>query len=345
MPSIFKRSNGIYYFLSDEEKGKRRWKTTGETRKSLALKKILWMHNGLDEKSPDESKSHTPKISLKKFIAEFIYYAQSIYAQGTVDIYEKSLDKFRTLVGDIPLTQVSERHIDLYKVSRLKNISPVTVNLELRTLRAAFYKALKWKLISENPFKCVSLCKIDEQVPAYLCYHDFKTLLSKISEKWFRDIILVAAMTGMRRGEILNLVWSDVDLKNKVILIQSHHKLRTKCGKKRIIPMNNDIYSLLVSLTETKKSEYVFSIGGEKISGRLVTMRFKRYICKFKLNTRLHFHSLRHTFASWLVQEGASIYEVQKLLGHSNISVTQIYSHLAPNQLHNAVNKINVSLN
>ena len=54
----------------------------------------------------------------------------------------------------------------------------------------------------------------------------------------------------------------------------------------------------------------------------------------------LHFHSLRHTFASWLVQEGVSLYEVQRLLGHSNISVTEIYAHLQPCQLHSAVNKL-----
>ncbi len=63
------------------------------------------------------------------------------------------------------------------------------------------------------------------------------------------------------------------------------------------------------------------------------------------MSEKLHFHSLRHTFATWLVQEGVSIYEVQQLLGHSSISVTQVYSHLAASELHGAVNKIQVVLN
>jgi site-specific recombinase XerD len=62
-------------------------------------------------------------------------------------------------------------------------------------------------------------------------------------------------------------------------------------------------------------------------------------------NHRLHLHSLRHTFASWLVQDGVSLYEVQKLLGHSSIAVTEIYSHLQPEQLHETVNRLKVSLN
>ena len=63
---------------------------------------------------------------------------------------------------------------------------------------------------------------------------------------------------------------------------------------------------------------------------------------KTELNNKLHFHSLRHTFATWLVQDGVNIYEVQKLLGHSSVKVTEIYSHLVANELHNAVNKLSI---
>ena len=170
-------------------------------------------------------------------------------------------------------------------------------------------------------------------------------MISNIKEEWFKDIVFTAAMTGMRRGEILHLRWNDIDLKNRIILIQSHGKLRTKCGKKRIIPMNNNVHSLFTSLAEHKKGEFVFTLDGERIDERMVTMKFKRLIKKLELNSKLHFHSLRHTFASWLVQDGASIYEVQKLLGHSNINVTQIYSHLAAESLHKTVERISITLN
>ena len=74
-------------------------------------------------------------------------------------------------------------------------------------------------------------------------------------------------------------------------------------------------------------------------------MKLKKYVTEIGLDGKLHFHSFRHTFASWLVQDGVSLYEVQKLLGHSNIAVTQVYSHLQPEGLHSTVNKISLTLN
>ena len=91
--------------------------------------------------------------------------------------------------------------------------------------------------------------------------------------------------------------------------------------------------------------EYVLSLNGDKFAESYVTHKFKDYIRLAGLSECVHFRSLRHTFATWLVQEGVSIYEVQKLLGHSNISVTQIYSHLESSELHRAVNKIHVVMN
>ena len=92
-------------------------------------------------------------------------------------------------------------------------------------------------------------------------------------------------------------------------------------------------------------SEFVFSIRDKQIDEDMLTHLFKEYVLKAGLESRLHFHSLRHTFASWLVQDGVSLYEVQKLLGHSNIAVTQVYSHLQPEGLHSTVNRISIPLN
>jgi site-specific recombinase XerD len=92
-------------------------------------------------------------------------------------------------------------------------------------------------------------------------------------------------------------------------------------------------------------SELVFHFKGKAINPNWVSKTFKAYARKAGLNDKLHFHSLRHTFASWLVQDGVSIYEVQKLLGHSSVKVTEVYSHLAASELHGAVNRLNLNLN
>jgi site-specific recombinase XerD len=88
-------------------------------------------------------------------------------------------------------------------------------------------------------------------------------------------------------------------------------------------------------------SELVFTLEGRQITGDWFSHKLKKYLNKLNSPKKLNVHSLRHTFASWLVQSGASIYEVQKLFGHSDIKVTQIYAHLDPNELHSVVGRIN----
>jgi integrase len=250
------------------------------------------------------------------------------------------------LIGDPLLVEITAEHFDRYKSERLKRISPVTVNIELRCLRAAFNTARRWKLIERHPFVDVSMASVPRQTPTFVSPQDFQRLLEGIQEKWLRDVVVFAVLTGMRRGEILNLRWLDVDLVRRVLHIETRPGFHSKQGKRRTIPLNKTALVLLHSRRGKSASEFVFTLNDRQIFGDWVTHLFKRYVRKVGLdNDRLRFHSLRHTFASWLVQGGATLYEVQKLLGHSSPRVTEIYSHLQPEQLHDTVNRIEVPLN
>ena len=155
----------------------------------------------------------------------------------------------------------------------------------------------------------------------------------------------MALYTGMRLGELLNLQWCDVDLVSRVIHVRNSETFTTKTRKNRAIPMNDQLHALLCEMKDRRSSELVLHSQGKYLSPENVSKRFKGYIRRASLNDKLHFHSLRHTFASWLVQDGVSLYEVQKLLGHSNIAVTQVYSHLQPEGLHSTVNRITIPMN
>ena len=106
--------------------------------------------------------------------------------------------------------------------------------------------------------------------------------------------------------------------------------------------MNDGLYRVLLTRKErsSNKVPFVFHLNGHRISESYVSHRLKKAVRKAGLSDKLHFHSLRHSHASWLVQGGVSLYEVQKLLGHSSISVSEAYSHLLPDTLHDSVNKI-----
>ena len=111
-----------------------------------------------------------------------------------------------------------------------QEISRTTLNIEPRSLRAAFNIAVRWELNPHNPFKGVRLCPVDELTTPYISIGDLKTLVDRIPLGWFRDVVIVVAMTGMRRGEILNLKWNAVDLDRHLIVIQSSEDFRTKRG-------------------------------------------------------------------------------------------------------------------
>jgi integrase len=333
---LFKRSNGFYYILFEEE-GHRCWKSTRCTFKADALKVLTQFEELLNTK---------PKTAnLAQFTADFLEFAEVNYAKPTVDIATIALRHLQQIAGDCLLTSLTPKHLDLYKTERLQAVRPTSVNVELRALRTIMNAAVRWKLLGSNPFSKMQLVRVPDLPPSYLTKEDFERLLSVIRDGQFRELIIFAVLTGMRRGEILNLRWQDVDLHHKVLQVESGPTFTVKCGKRRTIPLNEVAVHMLRGRLGRSLREYVFTLGGEKFAESHVTHKFKDYVRLAGLNERVKFHSLRHTFATWLVQEGVSIYEVQKLLGHSSISVTEAYAHLATSELHRAVNRIAVSVN
>ncbi|MBI5020560.1 MAG: site-specific integrase [Ignavibacteriales bacterium] len=333
---LYKRKNQIYYIGYFIE-GKLFWRSTEETQKSKALKVLSEFKELLKQKNK-------PKL-LSEFISEFISFAEKNYQKSTVVIFKLALNYLLTIIGDLFLPHITPKHADTYKTARQGQVSLTTVNVELRQLRSAFNTALRWQLIDSNPFCKVKLLSIPEKSPVFLAKDDFEKLISIIKETWLKEIVIFAVLTGMRRGEIINLRWQDIDLSRRILNIQSNCAYNTKQGKRRIIPLNATAFHLLSSKQVTSISEYVFCIKEKKISDWHVSHKFKDSVIQAELNDKLHFHSLRHTFATWLVQDGVNIYEVQKLLGHSSVKVTEVYSHLVASELHSAVNKISVRLN
>jgi integrase len=338
VPCLFKRSNGIYYirfFL----RGKRHAKSTGERLKPRAARALINFELDWD--------SNKDTLLLSEFQSQLLDLIQSDCSPSTVRIYDRSLSQFQTIAGNICLSSITPLHVDRYKAARLKTISPMSVNIELRALRAAFYRAVRWNLLPEatNPFRRLVLARVPSVQPAYLSRQEFARLLNFVPERWLREILVVAVSTGLRQGELLNLKWTDVDFESATIHVQSREDFQTKAGKQRLVPMNLSTVQILFTRSQEKSNDYVFSIKGRRVEGTFLSHRFKKCVRRAGLSEKLHFHSLRHTFATWLVQQQVPIYDVQKLLGHSSISVTQVYAHLASSELHRAVEKIEIPEN
>jgi site-specific recombinase XerD len=255
------------------------------------------------------------------------------------------MDQFLEAIGDKDITKVGVREIEHFLEKKRTEVSNWTARRHHIVLASVFESARRWGYITSNPCRQVARAKMVEVYPVFFSEDELKKIYNTIEDPDFRDLVLCAFATGMRLGEIVSLRWSQIDLDKKLINVESTEGFTTKSKKCRVIPMNKMVIKLFQRQIKKRACEYVFHLDGKKYLEDHVSKVFKKYVLKSGVNPKLHFHSLRHGFCSVLVQRGVSLYEVQKLAGHSSPSVTQIYSHLQPEQLHSTVNKINLNLN
>lgn len=214
-----------------------------------------------------------------------------------------------------------------------------SANVLLRALKAGMNTAVRLELIDRNPFEKTALLRVPPQEPAYLSPMQFAQLLEAIVESTFRTFVVVAVLTGMRRGELIHLRWVDVDLDRRLIRVTNTDEFTVKGMRARVIPINRDLHRILASLP--RRSERVLTDGnGRSYSSTAVTKKFKLAVRKAGLPETIHLHSTRHTHASWLLQASTPMSEIQRLLGHSSIETTQIYSHMEQEHLRGAVERL-----
>jgi site-specific recombinase XerD len=264
--------------------------------------------------------------------------------ETTLDrIYRPAFKSLISVIGNKRLLSYSVRDVEEFKAVRAKTCSPHTVNIEFRTLRAAFNCAVKWEIIADSPFMKSKQLKIPERTPQHFTKEEFLKFHSAVTEPILKELFLLAVLTGVRQGEILHLQWSQVDFERKLIHITNSDSFTTKSGRCRTIAISEAALELLCRIRQRRDgSTYVFNRQGEKLTQSYVEHKFKKYLREVGLNDKLNFHSLRHTFATLLIEQSASIYELQKLLGHYDIKTTQMYTHLSASELHATVNKISL---
>ncbi|MGD8305600.1 MAG: tyrosine-type recombinase/integrase [Ignavibacteria bacterium] len=333
---LIKDSKSPFYQIVYFVNGKRTKISTRKTTKSEAIK-VLKDFEASFEVLPETKKI----ISLSKYQKEYIEYSK----QSKSKSYLKSINlSFRQLIqvtGDIPLQTISTRILDQFIIS-VYSRSKGAAGLYYRTLKAAFSKAVVWEYISENPFKKIKAPKQVKSLPIFIKKEEFQKILNNTKYNFLKDLFITAFYTGMRLGELLNMQWSWIDLNQNLITVKNSSNFTTKTKKERIIPIHLKVKEVILNHYSAKdNSVYIFTnYYGIKLKEDFVSKQFKKAVRKAGLSEDIHFHSLRHSFASNLVQSGASLYVVKELLGHQDFKTTQIYSHLQKGNLLSAVNSL-----
>ena len=280
--------------------------------------------------------------TLEEFTEEYLSYSRTTKSPKTVELDTLSLRKLRGFAGNVPLDSITTQRMEQFKSTLAEEYSATTINMTLRSLSAAFAKAIVWKYLEENPLKKVEQIRVAEEDGPFLTLEDVNRLRGVMEPGLYRDFIETALYTGMRVSEICNLQWSDIDFVGMKIRVKNTEWFSTKSKRKRTVPLHPYLSEILGLRSRVDHSPFVFvRKDGNQVDRYTANDKFKEYCKTAGLDPQFHFHSLRHTFASHLAMKGVSLYFIQKILGHASIETTaRTYAHLQPDPLVHAVKEL-----
>jgi integrase len=324
MAALYQRKGGGIWYVDFSYHGKRYRKSTGTSDGKVAelYQKDIEVKIARDNLGFGEL--NRKEVCLSEFIEEYLNYSKAEKSRSTYLLDKRALAEFMDFVGDIHLSKVTHKQGEDFKLFRLEKVKPVSVNIFVRQIKAAFETAVRWEYLKENPLKKVKQYKVaDDDLPKFLTKPEVNALLDAIPAGHFKLFILFCLYTGCRRGEALNLRWEDVDMETGMLKFRL-----TKTGKSRVVPLNDVLMNEFKNLH--KNGDRVFPF-----HANFVTHKFKKYLRASGIPSResLHLHSLRHTFASHMIMAGVDLMTVSKLLGHATVRTTELYAHLVPDHI------------
>lgn len=308
--------------------GKRQRQSLGTTNKKVATIRYAGMLEK-QKQARDLLSNPTPKIV--DFEIRYNAFLSAERRPGTISCQKHALRVLKEINPNITyLSQITPLALQAVKEALIKRDKHAAgINRILRALKTMMRLAEKWQMIAPQQWQAVSRMRENSKRVEWHTEKELEQML-KLMPAWKTEILL-GARAGLRRGEMANLKWQDIDYEHNQIWIAPD-----KTPKGRYVPLSPQLKKYLQSLKHGK-DQYIVQVNGE--CARKNKYFFSAAYIKDAARAGFdsHLHKLRHTFASHLVQKGVDLYTVSKLLGHSSIKMTEIYSHLAPATLQAAV--------
>ncbi|MEW6008703.1 MAG: tyrosine recombinase XerC [Candidatus Omnitrophota bacterium] len=275
---------------------------------------------------------------IERFVEKFFRYLEieKNASEFTKINYGHDLKEFDSFLKDTPMESIDYLVLRRYLAHlKARNLSKRSINRKLSSLRAFFKFLFKEGLIKTNPAALLSSPKLDKHLPLFMTEDETVKLLEAADgHDWLslrdRAILETLYSTGMRISELLGLNLDDIDFISGVV------KVRGKGKKERLIPIGNSAINSIRRYLDNRldKSQTIFlNKNKTRLTTRGARLILNKYIKKASLKQGISPHTLRHSFATHLLNRGADLRSVQELLGHSNLSTTQVYTHLTTERL------------
>ena len=340
---------GTYYLRYKDSNGKTCHQKIGRTTEiSLADARIkarelkAQITLGANPQAADRAQKEVPTLDE--------YYSQKYLPH--IKVHKRSWKRDEQLYrlrvkkefGHLRLNQITRQHVQRFHAGLLsEGLAEASADHHVKFLRRALNVAVEWRLIDVNPLTRIALFNPDNRVEHYMDDSQLEKLLTVLKMDKNRSVCQIALFllsTGARLNEAMQATWNQIDKENRVWRIPASN---SKSKRIRSVPLNDSAIEVLNQLDTEGKCEHVF------ISHRTG----KKYVNIHKIWERIRkkagcetcrLHDLRHIYASFLVNSGRTLYEVQQILGHSDPKVTMRYSHLSSKSLQEAANSASLAI-
>ena len=284
------------------------------------------------------------KNLLKKYLDSIMY--QKKYSTYTVENYERDLNDYLEFLSFNNIEYGSIQYHDIQQYMSFlydKKYKKTSINRKLSAIRGFYSYLCEENLIKSNPFDNVSSLKKYRKLPNYLYTNEIEKMLNVEETDTainVRNELIIELLysTGVRVSELVNIKMSDINIDAKTIKIlgKGHKERIVLYGDYAAEKIDKYISFSRIQLLGNKKSEYLFlNSRGGALTDRSVRNIINLVASKSRVNSHVTPHTLRHTFATHLLNEGADLLTVKELLGHKNLSTTSIYTHLSKEHLRN----------
>jgi integrase/recombinase XerD len=288
---------------------------------------------------------------MDTYLAEYERYLndEKHASANTVSSYMRDLKQFASYIAErqLELTQVTQERISTYlDYLSGQGKSPATVSRSLASIKGFYHHLLDQGVVEENPAIHVAAVKAEKKLPQVLTGKEVERLLAQpkcTDMKGYRDKAMLELLyaTGIRVTELISLNITDVNLAGSFIRCESK-------GKERIIPLYPAAVDALAVYIQNIRSKMIADIdeqalfvnmNGDRMSRQGFWKIVKSYQEKAHIDKDITPHTLRHSFAAHLLENGADLHSIQEMMGHSDISSTQVYAQLVKQQLKSVYNK------